>query len=89
MKNKDLQELLKQYPDDMEVLMDGGYCYYDGELTIKKKELYHCNCTSKFQSNFDFYSEDDEPCVYKDLVNGKIVEMKIPTEKKEFIILDC
>ena len=72
----------------MEILIDYGSCY-DGELIIKKKELYHCNCTSKFQSNFDFYSEEDEPCVYKDLVNGKTVEMRILTEKKEFIILDC
>ena len=88
MKNKDLQEFLQKYPDDMEILIDCGF-YYDGELIIKKKELYHCNCTSKFQSNFDFYSEKDEPCIYKDLVNGKIVQMKIPTEKKEFIILDC
>lgn len=89
MKNKDLQEFLQKYPDDIEFLIYYGDQIYDGELTIKKKELYHCNCTSKFQSNFDFYSEKDEPCIYKDLVNGKIVEMKIPTEKKEFIILDC
>ena len=88
MKNKDLQEFLKQHPDDMEVLIDYD-TVYDGELIIIRKELYHCNYTTKWQSNIDFYSIYDEPAVYKDEIDGKIVEMKIPTEKKEFIILDC
>lgn len=88
MKNKDLQEFLKQHPDDMEVLIDYD-TVYDGELIIIRKDLYHCNYTTKWQSNIDFYSIYDEPAVYKDEIDGKIVEMKIPTEKKEFIILDC
>lgn len=88
MKNKDLQEFLKQHPDDMEVLIDYGNKIYDGELIIIRKDLYHCNYTTKWQSNVDFYSIYDEPAVYKDEVDGKIVEMKVPTEKKEFIILD-
>ena len=88
MKVKELIEKLQQYPEDMEVLIDWDPIY-DGEIIVTKKDLYHCNCTSKFQSNFDFYSEYDEPCVYKDEVGGKIVEIKVPTEKKEFVILDC
>lgn len=88
MKNKDLQEFLKQHPDDMEVLIDYNTCY-EGELVVKKKDLYHCNYTTKWQSNIDFYSEHDEDCVYKDEIDSKIVVMKIPTEKKEFIVLDC
>ena len=89
MKNKDLQEFLKQYPDDIEVLIYYGDQIYDGELIIIKKDLYHCNYSTKWQNYIDFYSIYDEPCIYKDEVNGKIVQMKIPTEKKEFIILDC
>ena len=89
MKNKDLQEFLKHHPDDMEVLIEYGGGVYDGELTLKRKDLYHCNYTTKWQSNFDFYSEHDEDCVYKDEIDGKIVAIRIPTEKKEFIILDC
>jgi hypothetical protein len=88
MKAKDLIEKLQKYPEDMEVLInyDG---IYDGEITVNRKDLYHCNCTSKWQSNFNFYTKYDEPYVYKDEVDGKIVVVKIPTEKKEFIVLDC
>ena len=89
MKVKELIEKLQEYPEDMEVLIDYGSQNYDGEIIVKRKDLYHCNCTSKWQSNFDFYSEYDEPCVYKDEVDGKIIVMKVPTEKKEFIVLDC
>ena len=89
MKIKDLIEKLQEYPDDMEVLINYGDQVYDGEIIVNRKDLYHCNSTSKWQSNFDFYSEYDEPCVYKDEVDGKIVVMKVPTERKEFIILDC
>jgi len=89
MKNKDLQEFLQKYPDDMEVLINYGDQIYDGELIIIRKDLYHCNYSTKWQNYIDFYSIYDEPAVYKDEVDGKIVQMKVPTEKKEFIILDC
>jgi uncharacterized protein YabN with tetrapyrrole methylase and pyrophosphatase domain len=87
MKIKHLKEALSKYPDDMEVLVVCGTSY-DGEITIRGKSLYHANYTSKWQSCVDFYSECDEPCVYKDEVNGKIMEMKVSTERKEFVILD-
>lgn len=87
--NKKLQELLQQYPDDMEVLIDYGQEIYGAELIVKRQDLYHCNYTTKWQNNIDYYSLYEEPCVYKDQVNGKIVVMKVPTTKKEFIILDC
>lgn len=88
MKVKNLIEKLQKFPDDMEVLISYGDQFYEGEIIVNRKGLYHCNSTSKWQSNFDFYSEHDEPCVYKDEVDGKIVVMKVPTEKKEFIVLD-
>lgn len=88
MKVKELIEKLQKYPEDMEVLINWD-SIYDGEIIVTRKDLYHCNCTSKWQSNFDFYSEYDEPCVYKDEVDGKIVAMKVPTERKEFVVLDC
>lgn len=88
MKVKELIEKLQKYPEDMEVLINWD-SIYDGEIIVTRKDLYHCNCTSKWQSNFDFYSEYNEPCVYKDEVDGKIVAMKVPTERKEFVVLDC
>ena len=38
MKNKDLQELLKQHPDDMEVVMMGGSYAYEAELDFKVED---------------------------------------------------
>ena len=35
MKNKDLQEFLKQYPDDMEVVTMGGVWDYNTELDFE------------------------------------------------------
>lgn len=89
MKNKDLQELLQQYPDNIEVLIDYGNQIYDGELIVKKQNLYHCNYSTRWQNDIDSYSIYEESCVYKDEVDGKIVVMKVPMKKKEFIILDC
>lgn len=89
MKVKELKEKLNEFPDDMGVLIYYGEQTYDGNIILKKKDLYHCNYTTKWQSNIDSYSEYDEPCVYKDDVNGKIVAMKIPMEKKEFIVFEC
>ena len=36
MKNKKLQEVLKQYPDDMEVVLLGGYGSYEPSIEVEK-----------------------------------------------------
>lgn len=38
MKNKDLQEFLKQYPDDMEVVMNGGSYTYETEIDFQVED---------------------------------------------------
>lgn len=38
MKNKDLQEFLKQYPDDMEVVLNGGSYTYETELALEVED---------------------------------------------------
>ena len=91
MKNKQLQELLRKYPDDVEVLI----CYgsedgpFDGEIVVGEQSLYHCRYTTKWQSHIDYYSISEGPCIYKDDVGGRIVKVEIPTEPKKFIILDA
>lgn len=87
MKIKDLKEKLNQFPDDMEVLI-GDYDCYENEFNISKRELNHCNYTTKFQSEVDFYSFKEDTCKYKDEIDGKIVVVKIPMERKEFVILE-
>ena len=36
MKNKKLQEILKQYPDDMEVVLSDGYSGYESSIEVEK-----------------------------------------------------
>jgi hypothetical protein len=88
MKNRALQEILSQYPDDLEVLVDYGNMW-DGEFIIHKKSLYHCSYTSKWEGNVDFYSIWAESCCYRDEIERKIVTIEIPTVKKEFLVIDC
>lgn len=92
MKNKQLQELLSKYPDDMDVIIKYGYYEdgpFDGEIVVGEQELYHCHYTTKWQSHIDYYSIHEGPCIYKDDIGGKVVKIEIPTELKKFIILDA
>jgi hypothetical protein len=86
MKLKNLIEKLKEFPEDMEVII-GDCDWYENEFNISKIELNHCNYTNKWSSNVDYFSENEDTCVYRDEIDGKIVVVKIPMERKEFVIL--
>lgn len=86
MRIKDLIEKLNQFPEDLEVII-GDCDWYENEFNVSKIELNHCNYTTKWESNIDYLSQDEDTCVYKDEIDGKIVSVEIPMERKEFVIL--
>jgi hypothetical protein len=86
MKIKDLIKKLNEFPEELEVII-GDCDWYENEFNISKIELNHCNYTNKWSSNVDYFSEDEDTCVYRDEIDGKIVVVKIPMERKEFVIL--
>lgn len=86
---KQLKEKLNQFPDDMEVLIGNfDWFEFENEFNVSKIELNHCNYTNKWSSNVDYYSKDEEYCGYRDVIDGKILDVKIPMERKEFVILE-
>jgi hypothetical protein len=89
---KELKELLDKYPENVEVLLSSygeyqPFDYFESEFSLQKIELHHCNYTTKWQSNIDSYSLVVDICEYKDEIDGKIVLVKVPMERKEFVIL--
>jgi hypothetical protein len=84
---KQLKEKLNQFPEDLEGVL-GDCDWYENEFNISKIELNHCNYTNKWSSNVDYFSENEDTCVYRDEIDGKIVVVKIPMERKEFVILE-
>jgi hypothetical protein len=87
MKIKDLIEKLKEFPEELEVII-GGCDWYENEFNISKIELNHCNYTNKWSSNVDYFSQYDDTCVYSDVIDDKVVVVEIPMERKEFVILE-
>lgn len=90
MLNKRLQELLSQYPWDCEVILasssEHGY-RFENLFSVDSTEINHCNVTTKWESNVDYYSFTDTKCVYRDQVDGKIVELEVPMSKEKVIVL--
>ena len=88
---KRLKELLNTFPDDSEVLIvfkdDYGECI-EGDYTIYQSRVNHCTYTTKWQSNVDFYSFQEETCEFRDEIGGKIVRASLPTNKKDVVILE-
>ena len=88
---KRLKELLNTFPDDMEVLIaykdNYGECIED-YFAIYQSKVNHCTYTTKWQSNFDYYSFREETCEYRDEIDGKIVEVSVPMNKKDVVILE-
>ena len=81
MLNKRLQELLSQYPDDIEDILATSRkhrYHFENEFSIDNMEVNHCNYATKWQSNIDYYSFVDAKCGYRDEVNGKLVDLEIP-----------
>lgn len=88
MKLKDLKEKLSKYPDDMEVIvshLDG----IEGEFAIFSSSIYHCNYTTKWQSEIDYYSLNEETWhYYCDEFEGKKQDVQIPMTKKDVLIIE-
>lgn len=57
MKNKDLQELLQKYPDDMDVVLNSKYTTYEDYIEIDVIETRYCDDTELF---FKMNNLDDE-----------------------------
>ena len=88
MKIKDLKEKLNEYPDDMELLVNGGY-FYSENLNFYKVEISYCEYSTHWNSNARNYSHKTvDTHKYQDFIDGKTVSIEIPMEKKEFVILE-
>ena len=57
MKNKDLQELLQKYPDDMDVVLNSKYTTYNDDIELDVIETRYCADTELF---FMMDNIDDE-----------------------------
>lgn len=91
MKNSELQEILKKYPDDIDVLIgnsDSDGVFIDDLYDIVKEEVNFANYSTKWQNEIDYYSYGEEDSItYRDELNGKLTEVTIPTTKKEVLLL--
>ena len=58
MKNKNLQELLQKYPDDMDVVRDSKYTTYDDDIEIDIIETRYCDGTGLFYMMGNLDDED-------------------------------
>jgi len=88
MKIKDLKEKLNEYPDDMELLVNGEY-FYSENLNFYKDEISYCEYSTHWNSNARNYSHKTaDTHKYQDFIDGKTVSIEIPMEKKEVVILE-
>lgn len=91
MKNSDLQEILKKYPDDIDVLIgnqDFQGVFIDEFYDVVKEEVNYANYSTKWQNEIDYYSYGEEDFItYRDELNGKITKVTIPTTKKDVLLL--
>ena len=91
MKNKDLQELLQKYPDDMDVVIshfDGYERCYTWDMGFLKGTLDCATYTSKFQSNMEEYDLNKDFIEFVDEIEGEKSLVRVPTFKKEVVILE-
>lgn len=62
--------------------------FVEGEFSTLRTSINHCSYTTKWESNVDYYSFVEETCVYADQINGKKVDVQIPMQKKEVLVLE-
>jgi len=58
MKNKDLQELLQKYPDDMDVVLNTKYTTYEDLIEVDVIETRYCDGTGLFYLMNNLDDED-------------------------------
>jgi hypothetical protein len=87
MKIKDLVEKLKEFPEDMELLVNGEH-FYAENLIFYKDEISYCEYSTHWNSNALNYSHKTvDTLKYQDFVDGKTVSIEIPMKKKEVVML--
>jgi hypothetical protein len=87
MKIKELIEKLKEFPEDMELLVNGEH-FYSENLIFYKDEISYCKYSTHWNSNAIHYGyKDADNYKYQDFVDGKTVSIEIPMKKKEVVML--
>jgi hypothetical protein len=89
MKNKELQELLKNFPDDMEVwVSDNGYC--EGGVKLIKVEVVKAIdvCIDGDDVNDEYIYVEDDTNISEYLVKGYFLSEDGETLSKEIIYLN-
>ena len=87
MKIKELIEKLKEFPEDMELLVEGEH-FYSENLNVYKDEISYCEFSTHWNSNARNYSHETvDTHKYQDFIDGKTVSIEIPMEKKEVVML--
>ena len=87
MKIKELIEKLKEFPEDMELLVELEH-FYSENLNVYKDEISYCEFSTHWNSNARSYKHETvDTLKYQDFIDGKTVSIETPMEKKEFVIL--
>ena len=87
MKIKELIEKLKEFPEDMELLVNGEN-FYAENFIFCKDEISYCKYSTHWNSNALTYSHKTvDTLKYQDFIDGKTVSIETPMEKKEVVML--
>ena len=87
MKIKELIEKLKEFPEDMELLVELEH-FYSENLNVYKDEISYCEFSTHWNSNARNYAyKTVDTLKYQDFIDGKTVSIEIPMEKKEVVML--
>jgi hypothetical protein len=89
MKNKELQELLKQFPDDMEVwVSDRGYCEGGERLTKVEKVIANDVALDGDEIDDEYIYVEKDTNISEYLVKGYILSEDSAVLSKEIIYLN-
>ena len=95
MKNKDLQELLQKYPDDMEVIFhyrSDLENVYDNDFVAYNTTLGYCSYKSSMKENNEVYGKFMSPTynavVGYDSYMGGVITEHIPLIDKNVFVLE-
>ena len=88
MKIKELIEKLKEFPEDMELLVNVDCFCYSENFNLYKEKMSYCEFSTYWNSNARNYSHKTaDTHKYRDFIDGKTVSIEIPMERKEVVIL--
>ena len=88
MKIKELIEKLKEFPEDMELLVNSECFYYSENFNLYTEKMSYCEFSTYWNSNARCYEHETvDTLKYQDFIDGKTVSIETPMEKKEVVIL--